>query len=88
MTTSSPKRPAAEPNRSVLEWLLDSDPAIRWQVLRDLIGAPAEEIAAERARVASAGLGAWLLALPPCGCWTRTRPAQVRNLHRKLARGY
>jgi hypothetical protein len=48
---------------SVLEWLLDSDPAIRWQVLRDLAGAPAEAVAAERARVAAEGWGARLLAL-------------------------
>jgi len=48
---------------SVIEWLLDSDPAIRWQVLSDLAGAPAEEVAAERARVAREGLGAHLLSL-------------------------
>jgi len=48
---------------NVLDWLLDSDPAIRWQVLRDLIHASAEEVAAERARVASEGWGARLLAL-------------------------
>jgi len=47
----------------VLEWLLDSDPAIRWQVLRDLIHAPPEEVAAERARVATEGWGARLLSL-------------------------
>ena len=47
----------------VLDWLLDSDPAIRWQVLRDLVHAPAEVVAAERARVASEGWGARLLAL-------------------------
>src|SRR5687768_4082507 len=47
----------------VLEWLLDSDPAIRWQVQRDLVRAPAEEVAAERARVATEGWGARLLAL-------------------------
>src|SRR4029434_6068152 len=47
---------------SVLDWLLDSDPAIRWQVLRDLVDAPAEVIAAERARVATEGWGARLLA--------------------------
>jgi hypothetical protein len=35
---------------TVLDWLLDSDPAIRWQVLRDLVPAPAEVVAAERAR--------------------------------------
>jgi hypothetical protein len=48
---------------TVREWLLDSDPAIRWQVLRDLVHAPAEVIAAERARVATEGWGARLLAL-------------------------
>jgi hypothetical protein len=48
---------------TVLDWLLDSDPAIRWQVLRDLVHAPAEVVAAERARVAAEGWGARLLAL-------------------------
>jgi hypothetical protein len=48
---------------TVLDWLLDSDPAIRWQVLRDLVDAPADVVAAERARVASEGWGARLLAL-------------------------
>jgi hypothetical protein len=47
----------------VVEWLLDSDPAIRWQVMRDLTGASADEVAAERARVATEGAGARLLAL-------------------------
>jgi hypothetical protein len=45
------------------KWLLDSDPSIRWQVMRDLAGAPAEVVAAERARVATEGWGARLLAL-------------------------
>jgi hypothetical protein len=54
-------------------WLLDSDPAIRWQVLRDLAGAPAEEVAAERSRVATEGWGARLLALQaPDGTWGGT----------------
>jgi hypothetical protein len=48
---------------SVIDWLLDSDPAIRWQTLRDLTDAPATTVAAERARVATHGLGARLLAL-------------------------
>src|SRR5579862_607367 len=48
---------------TVLEWLLDSDPAIRWQVLRDLVHAPEEVVAAERARVTTEGWGARLLAL-------------------------
>jgi hypothetical protein len=47
----------------VIRWLLDSDPSVRWQVMRDLMGAPAEEVAAERARVATEGTGAQLLAL-------------------------
>jgi hypothetical protein len=46
----------------LLDWLLDSDPAVRWQVLRDLTDAPDGEVAAERARVARDGWGARLLA--------------------------
>jgi len=45
-----------------IDWLLDSDPAIRWQAMRDLAGAPAPTTAAERARVAREGLGAAILA--------------------------
>ena len=48
---------------TVLDWLLDSDPALRWQVLRDLSDAPPEVVAAERAHVATEGWGARLLAL-------------------------
>jgi hypothetical protein len=47
----------------VLDWLLDSDPAIRWQVLRDLAQASPDIVAAERSRVATEGWGARLLAL-------------------------
>lgn len=55
---------------SALDWLLDADPAIRWQVLRDLLDAPADEVAAERSRVATEGWGAELLALQqPDGSW-------------------
>ena len=46
---------------AVIDWLLDTDPSIRWQGMRDLNGAPAEIVAAERSRVASEGWGAWLL---------------------------
>jgi hypothetical protein len=48
---------------SVTNWLLDSDPAIRWQVLRDLLGAPEEQWSAERALVSDFGWGARLLSL-------------------------
>jgi hypothetical protein len=46
----------------VIDWLLDGDPAIRWQVMRDLLGAPESDWAAERARVETEGWGARLLA--------------------------
>ena len=60
----------------VIEWLLDSDPAIRWQVKRDLVDAPQEDVAAERARVAREGWGARLLALQrPDGQWASGTPA-------------
>jgi len=48
---------------NALDWLLDADPAIRWQAMRDLTDAPADQVAAERARVATEGWGARLLAL-------------------------
>jgi hypothetical protein len=47
---------------AVLKWLLDSDPAIRWQVMRDLTGEAPDANAAERSRVATEGWGAELLA--------------------------
>jgi hypothetical protein len=71
---------------NVLDWLLDSDPAIRWQVLRDLADASVETFSTERARVANEGWGARLLALQgedgqwaggalfPNGKWNRNEP--------------
>jgi hypothetical protein len=54
----------------VLDWLLDSDPALRWQVERDLVGAPPRAWEATRARVATEGYGAALLAeQDPDGQW-------------------
>src|SRR4030095_12368093 len=53
--------PMPNANDPVIDWLLDSDPSIRWQVMRDLIDTPSERAAAERSRVASAGWGARLL---------------------------
>jgi hypothetical protein len=51
----------SKPKRSVIQWLLDSDPSIRWQVMRDLTDAPDAEVMAERDRVASEGWGVQLL---------------------------
>ncbi|HEX5428851.1 MAG TPA: hypothetical protein VFX00_11040 [Pedococcus sp.] len=50
-------------------WLLDADPAIRWQVLRDVVDAPTTEVAAERAHVAETGWGKRLLDLQEDGQW-------------------
>jgi hypothetical protein len=55
---------------NVLDWLLEGDPAIRWQVMRDLTNASADDVAVERARVEHDGWGARLLALEdPDGLW-------------------
>ena len=54
-----------------VRWLLESDPAIRWQVMRDLTDAGPDEVAVERARVATEGWGARILAAQdPDGRWS------------------
>jgi len=50
------------PRPAQLKWLLDSDPAIRWQVLRDLTEEESNAVAVERSRVETEGWGAQLLA--------------------------
>jgi hypothetical protein len=58
------------PRPAHLKWLLDSDPAIRWQVMRDLTDEAPDAIVAERSRVATEGWGAKLLSLQSCaGQW-------------------
>ena len=55
---------------TVLDWLLEADPSIRWQVMRDLTDEPVDVVAAERSRIATEGWGARLLALQaPDGTW-------------------
>jgi hypothetical protein len=64
----------SNPRPAVLKWLLDSDPAIRWQVMRDLTPATPAAIAAERSRVATVGWGAQLLTRQsPSGAWATPR---------------
>ncbi len=70
MATHLPQPPAPQPERSVIQWMLEADPSIRWQTMRDLTDAPAQEVAAERAKVATEGWGGRLLALQGAhGCW-------------------
>jgi hypothetical protein len=65
MTTIDPDR------GRVIDWLLEGDPAIRWQVMRDLIGAPEPEWRAEQEKVAVEGWGARLLSHQDTeGRWT------------------
>lgn len=55
----------------MVRWLLDGDPAVRWQAMRDLTEAPAQAVAAERARVSREGWGRALLARQaPEGWWS------------------
>ena len=54
---------AADVDDALLVWLLEGDPAIRWRVLQDLAGASDQDVARERARVATNGWGARLLAV-------------------------
>lgn len=64
------ERAAVVANEAVIRWLLNSDPSIRWQVMRDLAGAPDDTVLGERARVADEGWGARLLGLQqPDGNW-------------------
>jgi hypothetical protein len=65
-----------------LNWLLDSDPAIRWQAMRDLTDASPASISAERARLSREGLGAEILARQESdGSWRRAdRPVWLPTL--------
>jgi hypothetical protein len=46
---------------SAIQWLLDGDPAVAWQTMRDLVGARDRDLARERKKVAREGWGARLL---------------------------
>lgn len=62
--------PGGPPDGGLVDWLLDADPALRWRVERDVVHAPPEVWEATRARVATEGFGARLLALQdPDGQW-------------------
>jgi len=70
--------------RGTMGWLLDGDPAIRWQVQRDLLGASARTVERERRRVASEGWGARLLARQGArGGWASGRSGDDGLYHPK-----
>lgn len=71
------------PRPAHLKWLLDSDPSIRWQVMRDLTDESPEAIAAERSRVATEGWGAQLLASQSPRGWF-VDPKEDRGLLKTL----
>jgi hypothetical protein len=70
MATKTPQPEGPGSRKSVIQWLLDSDPSIRWQAMCDLMGESHEVVAGERSRVASEGWGSRLLDLQgPDGQW-------------------
>jgi len=69
------------PRPAHLKWLLDSDPSIRWQVMRDLKDEASNAVAAERSRIATEGWGAQLLAVQsPAGRWRGSPPGWRNDL--------
>ncbi len=63
-----------QPVDGPIQWLLDGDPAIRWQTFRDLVGASERPVEQERRKVASHGWGARLLAKQDAeGTWANGR---------------
>ena len=55
-----------------IEWLSAGDPSVRWQVMRDLLGRPEDQVAVERARVATEELctvRSGHRRRTPCCCW-------------------
>ena len=72
---SSKPSTGLKPVDGVLQWLLGGDPAIRWQTLRDLVGASARAVEQERSKVASDGWGVRLLAEQDAeGTWAGGHP--------------
>ena len=56
--------------QEIIDWLMDGDPAIRWQVMRDLLDEDESLIADERERVSQSGWGALYLSFQePGGLW-------------------
>ena len=89
MTSTTGDAHSRSVEQPVIDWLLNADPSIRWQVMHDLTGAPADLVAAERSRVASEGWGPRLLDQQrPDGQWGDgvAAPWHRDTLHEEIAR--
>ena len=83
MPTETPQWEAPDQGKSVIHWLLDSDPSIRWQVMRDLTDESKEIVAHERSRVATEGWGSRLLDLQAAdGQWNGATTGVTEARHR------
>ncbi|HET7629594.1 MAG TPA: hypothetical protein VFK44_14575 [Bacillales bacterium] len=81
MTEQNTVWPYKKPKTSVIKWLLDSDPAIRWQVMQYLLEESKEAVSAERARIAVEGWGASLLSAQSSdgSWWADKDPWPLKN---------
>jgi hypothetical protein len=53
-----------------IDWLMEGDPAIRWQTMRDILGAPKAQWQREQNRIAGEGWGGQLMGVrDPGGTW-------------------
>ncbi len=70
-------------DHDVIDWLLQGDPAVRWQVMRDLLGAAEDEVSGERRRIAAEGWGRGLLERQHgSGLWSHDLgPRSARGLY-------
>lgn len=58
----------------IIDWLMQGDPVIRWQTMRDLCDRPEDEWQAERSRIVKSGWGAQFLeCLQSDGTWPEGR---------------
>src|SRR5262245_11263109 len=68
----------------VSQWLLEGDPASRWQVVHDVIGAAESSVERERRKVAREGWGTRLLAeQDPEGTWAGGKSSDGGLYHPK-----
>jgi hypothetical protein len=71
---STPPVSSESRTNPVIQWLLDGDPSIRWQTMRDLLRTDESAFERERRKISRDGWGARLLAKQnAAGTWARGR---------------